>query len=288
MIALFPSGLVLYWMTNTVLSILQQWRINAAWQRGAAKTPRAAGRPRAVTARPRRHHRRDRHRRRAAAASASCGSPGPRCRAIARGIARRAARAAPRRRCARFRDADGEPIDEGLALYFPAPHSYTGEHVLELQGHGGPVVARGAGRRALVGSGARRARPGEFTRARLPQRQARPRPGRGRRRPDRCRLAAAAARAALRSLQGEFSARVAALSSALTRAAGATSRRRSTFPDEEIDFLGRRASCGAPAAPAPCAAFDALQRSARQGRLLREGLTRRDRRAARTPASPGC
>ena len=39
-----------------------------------------------------------------------------------------------------FRDASGEPIDQGLALYFPAPHSFTGEDVLELQAHGGPVV----------------------------------------------------------------------------------------------------------------------------------------------------
>ena len=64
---------------------------------------------------------------------------------------------------ASFRDRSGERIDDGIALYFPAPHSYTGEPVLELQGHGGPVVMR-----ALLGAcleaGARLAEPGEFTR----------------------------------------------------------------------------------------------------------------------------
>ena len=63
---------------------------------------------------------------------------------------------------ARFRAADGAPIDEGLALYFPAPRSYTGEDVLELHGHGGPVVLDMLLARAL-GLGARQARPGEFT-----------------------------------------------------------------------------------------------------------------------------
>src|SRR6185503_20750877 len=64
---------------------------------------------------------------------------------------------------ARFRDAGGEPIDEGIALFFPAPHSYTGEAVLELQGHGGPVVMQ-ALLRACLDAGARLAEPGEFTR----------------------------------------------------------------------------------------------------------------------------
>src|SRR2546429_4859165 len=57
---------------------------------------------------------------------------------------------------ARFLDAQKEPIDAGLALFFPAPHSYTGEHVLELHGHGGPPAGRGRGAR---GGGARGARP---------------------------------------------------------------------------------------------------------------------------------
>src|SRR5258708_31391816 len=64
---------------------------------------------------------------------------------------------------ARFRDARGEAIDEGIALYFPAPHSYTGEEVLELHGHGGPVVMRML-LAACLDAGARLAEPGEFTR----------------------------------------------------------------------------------------------------------------------------
>src|SRR2546429_9053691 len=63
---------------------------------------------------------------------------------------------------ARFLDAQQEPIDAGLALFFPAPHSYTGEHLLELHGHGGPVVMDALIARA-VELGARRAHAGEFT-----------------------------------------------------------------------------------------------------------------------------
>ena len=63
----------------------------------------------------------------------------------------------------RFRDARGAALDEGIALYFAAPHSYTGEPVLELQGHGGPVVTR-AVLAAALDAGARLAEPGEFTR----------------------------------------------------------------------------------------------------------------------------
>ena len=65
-----------------------------------------------------------------------------------------------------FRDQAGEPIDHGLAIYFPAPHSYTGEDVLELQGHGGPVVMQLLLRRVLEAGaqwGVRLAAPGEFT-----------------------------------------------------------------------------------------------------------------------------
>src|SRR5215475_10750988 len=63
---------------------------------------------------------------------------------------------------ARFLNAQQEPIDAGLALFFPAPNSYTGEHVLELHGHGGPVVIEAVISRVLE-LGARRAQPGEFT-----------------------------------------------------------------------------------------------------------------------------
>src|SRR5258708_15774290 len=62
----------------------------------------------------------------------------------------------------RFLDIHQEPIDAGLALFFPAPHSYTGEHVLELHGHGGPVVVEALVAR-VVELGARRAHAGAFT-----------------------------------------------------------------------------------------------------------------------------
>ena len=107
---------------------------------------------------------------------------------------------------ARFRDANGATLDEGLSLWFPGPNSYTGEDVLELQGHGSPAALQLVLAAALA-AGARMAQPGEFTqRAYLN---------------DRMDLAqaeavadliaagsAAAARAAVRSLSGEFSARV--------------------------------------------------------------------------------
>src|SRR5262245_31590772 len=63
---------------------------------------------------------------------------------------------------ARFLDAQKQSLDVGIALFFPAPHSYTGEHVLELQGHGGTVVVEALVSRILQ-LGARRALPGEFT-----------------------------------------------------------------------------------------------------------------------------
>ena len=65
-------------------------------------------------------------------------------------------------RVANFTDAAGEPIDRGLCLYFPAPHSFTGEHVLELHGHGGPVVMDVLLAR-VIELRARPARPGEFS-----------------------------------------------------------------------------------------------------------------------------
>ena len=112
-----------------------------------------------------------------------------------------------------FLDADGEPLDVGLALWFPAPHSLTGEDVLELQGHGGPVVLDATLARVLA-LGARAAGPGEFTQraflnGKIDLAQAEAvadliDSGSG-----------AAARAALRSLRGEFSAQVHELSEAM-------------------------------------------------------------------------
>ena len=106
-----------------------------------------------------------------------------------------------------FRDAQGERIDEGIALYYPAPHSYTGEAVVELQGHGGPVVMQ-ALLAACLDAGARLAEPGEFTRRAFLE--------------GKLDLAQAeavadlidaasreAARSALRSLAGEFSSAIA-------------------------------------------------------------------------------
>ena len=169
---------------------------------------------------------------------------------------------------ARFRAADDQLLDAGLALFFPAPHSYTGEDVLELHGHGGPVLTESLIMRALE-LGARRALPGEFTqRAYLNQKL------------DLAQAEAvadliaagseAAARAALRSLQGEFSARVNALDEAL-----ATLRAQVEacidFPSEEIDFLGA-AALGRRLAEVSAQCLS-LQAAARQGRLLSEGLT---------------
>lgn len=108
-----------------------------------------------------------------------------------------------------FKDSEGVPIDQGIALYFPAPHSYTGEDVLELQGHGGPAVLQLLLTRAIE-LGARLAQPGEFTQRAFLN--------------DKLDLAQAesvadlidantaeAAKSAMRSLQGEFSAEVTAM-----------------------------------------------------------------------------
>jgi len=134
-----------------------------------------------------------------------------------------------------WRDARGGLLDTGLALYFPAPHSYTGEHVLELHGHGGDVSLDALVER-IVELGARRARAGEFTERAFLN--------------DKIDLAQAeaiadlidagsrrAAQAALRSLQGEFSARVNATRAALT-SLRVYVEAAIDFPEEEIDFLG--------------------------------------------------
>ena len=131
-----------------------------------------------------------------------------------------------------FRDAAGEAIDQGLALYFPAPHSYTGEHVLELQGHGGPVVLDRLLRRVFA-LGARPARPGEFSeRAFLAGKL------------DLTQAEAIAdliasgteqqARLAARSLEGAFAKRVQQLLDGLTRAR-AYLEATLDFPDEDVD-----------------------------------------------------
>jgi len=169
---------------------------------------------------------------------------------------------------ARFLDAQREPIDAGLAIFFPAPHSYTGEHVLELHGHGGPLVLEALVVRA-VELGARRAQPGEFTQRAFLN--------------NKVDLAQAeaiadlidagsreAARAAMRSLQGEFSGMVRGLTDAVielrTYVEAAID-----FPEEEIDFLADEQLSGRFASVQEH--FDGVEQCARQGKLLREGMT---------------
>ncbi|HEX8961437.1 MAG TPA: tRNA uridine-5-carboxymethylaminomethyl(34) synthesis GTPase MnmE [Rhodocyclaceae bacterium] len=169
---------------------------------------------------------------------------------------------------ATFRDAAGAAIDQGILLFFPAPHSFTGEDVLELQGHGGPVVMQLLLGRCLE-LGARLAEPGEFTRRAFLN--------------DKMDLAQAeavadlieaataqAARAALRSLEGEFSRQVHALTDALAELrmlAEATL----DFPDEEIDPL--RDTDAVPRLERLRAQLADLRGRAREGALLRTGLT---------------
>jgi tRNA modification GTPase len=169
---------------------------------------------------------------------------------------------------ATFRDCDGNAIDHGLALYFPAPQSYTGEHVLELHGHGGPVLVEALIRR-LLELGARRAQPGEFTQraylnAKLDLAQAEAVA-------DLIDAASdAAARAALRSLEGEFSNRVLSLSQTLGELR-AQVEAAIDFADEQIDVLSDTALSAQLAVAAT--QLESLRAASRQGRLLTEGMT---------------
>jgi tRNA modification GTPase len=167
-----------------------------------------------------------------------------------------------------FYDTCGGAIDNGIALYFPAPHSFTGEDVLELQGHGGPVVMDRLVRR-VIELGGRFARPGEFSERAFLN--------------NKLDLAQAeaiadliasgteqAAKAALRSLQGEFSARIHAL---VERVIALRSYIEAAidFPEEDEDFLGDTSVM---------ACLDELRgeiaivlNGARQGNLLTEGMS---------------
>jgi tRNA modification GTPase len=166
-----------------------------------------------------------------------------------------------------FRDASGAAVDEGIALYFPAPHSYTGEPVLELQGHGGPVVMQSL-LGACLDAGARLAEPGEFTRRAFLK--------------GKLDLAQAeavadlidaasreAARSALRSLSGEFSAAIAALQSQLVELRALTEAMLD-FPEEELDSL-HRDDAAARLGNVRRALEEVLDKS-RQGSLLRTGI----------------
>jgi len=164
-------------------------------------------------------------------------------------------------------EADGA-IDTGIALYFPAPHSYTGEHVLELQGHGSPVVVEALIGRA-VALGARRAQPGEFTQraylnGKLDLAQAEAVA-------DLIDAASeAAARAALRSLEGEFSVQVRSLGTALA-ALRVQVEAAIDFAEEEIEVLPDLAL--REQLEAAVRQLAALRAISGQGRLLTEGVT---------------
>ena len=179
-----------------------------------------------------------------------------------------------------FRDAAGQPIDHGLAIHFPAPHSYTGEEVLELQAHGGPVVLQlllarcleaaaepdGAGRPRLPGL--RVARPGEFSERAFLN--------------DKIDLAQAeaiadlidastetAARSASRSLSGAFSREIHTLRDGLIHLRMLVEATLD-FPEEEIDFL-RKADAHGQLSKLKQNLAAVMQR-AQQGALLREGI----------------
>lgn len=168
----------------------------------------------------------------------------------------------------RFLDAQGEAIDQGIALFFPGPHSFTGEDVLELQGHGGAVVMQLLLRRCLQ-LGARLAEPGEFTRRAFLN--------------DKMDLAQAeavadlieagsaqAARSALRSLSGEFSRAVTALVESLVdlrlRVEACLD-----FPEEDLDPF--RDGDAGPRLAAVAESLNQLRTRAREGSVLRHGMT---------------
>jgi tRNA modification GTPase len=170
-----------------------------------------------------------------------------------------------------FRDEAGQPIDQGLAIHFPAPNSYTGEDVLELQAHGGAVVLQlllAHCLRAGAGIGLRLAEPGEFTQRAFLN--------------DKLDLAQAeavadlidasteaAARSAGRSLAGVFSSTVAALAAQLLELRTLVEATLD-FPEEEIDFLEKARA--RERLDALAAELAAVQQRTRQGALLREGL----------------
>lgn len=166
-----------------------------------------------------------------------------------------------------FLDETGDVLDEGIALYFPGPHSFTGEDVLELQGHGGPVLMDRILASATV-RGARLARPGEFSERAFLN--------------DKLDLAQAeaiadliessseqAARSALQSLQGAFSRVVSGLIEELVQLRVYVEAA-IDFPDEDVDFLGD----GKVAADlqALLESLDRTVQEAHQGTLLRDGM----------------
>ena len=166
-----------------------------------------------------------------------------------------------------FKTADGQAIDQGIQLYFPAPHSFTGEDVLELQGHGGPVVMQMLLQRCIE-LGARLAEPGEFSRrafvnGKLDLAQAEAVA-------DLIEAStAAAARSALRSLSGDFSREVDALLKGLIELRMLIEATLD-FPDEEVDVL--RDTDAAQRLQKLRTEIAGLCDRAKQGSLLRSGL----------------
>ncbi|WP_127959588.1 tRNA uridine-5-carboxymethylaminomethyl(34) synthesis GTPase MnmE [Serratia microhaemolytica] len=167
-----------------------------------------------------------------------------------------------------FHDSQGSVLDQGIVLWFPAPHSFTGEDVLELQGHGGPIVLDLLLKQIIALPGVRIARPGEFSERAFIN--------------DKLDLTQAeaiadlidasseqAARSAVHSLQGAFSTRINQLVEALTHLRTYVEAA-IDFPDEEIDFL----SDGHVTAQLQQIIVDLEQvrASAHEGRLLREGM----------------
>ena len=170
-----------------------------------------------------------------------------------------------------FRDAAGQALDQGLALHFPAPHSYTGEHVLELQAHGGPVVMQLLLARAVEAGaalGLRLAEPGEFTQRAFLNGKL-----------DLAQAEAvadlidasteAAARSASRALGGALSSEVGQLRDGLIELRMLVEATLD-FPEEEIDFL-EQADAFARLARLTARLDGVLDRT-RQGALLREGI----------------
>ena len=168
-----------------------------------------------------------------------------------------------------FLDAAGQPIDKGLAIYFPAPHSYTGEDVLELQAHGGPVVLQLLLARCLEAQPQLRvAQPGEFTERAFLN--------------DKIDLAQAeaiadlidastetAARSAARSMSGEFSRVVNALLDKLIYLRMLVEATLD-FPEEDIDFLQKADASGQ--LRGLQATLEGVMQSAQQGSILRDGI----------------
>lgn len=169
---------------------------------------------------------------------------------------------------AKFLDSHGAVLDEGLALYFPRPHSFTGEDVLELHGHGGPVVLDLI-LAAVMQCGARLARPGEFTERAFLN--------------DKIDLvqaeaiadlidsaSATAVRAANRSLRGEFSARISLIQQRMEELRVYVEAA-IDFPEEEIDFLANGAIIVR--LNGLRSEISEILKTAQQGAMLRDGMT---------------